>query len=362
MTTPALTLTLTDAGLAAFTAAQLAGAPPLSVAAVGLTDRAFVLAPTLTALPGEFVRLSTVSGAAIGGNVVHLVVRDDDAEQAYGARGLGLYLTDDTLLGFYGQADRLVEKSLQSSLMLALDLTFPSIEVDQIVFGDANWLNPPATEQTMGVARIATMDEVEAGTAVDRIVTPATLARRLGEVISALMAAIAHTVADYIPLAQRGVAGGVAQLDANTFVPAAQLSRASTADVNARADGAKIVTPAALGASNYLCINGSGVTPAGEWRATSDGMLEQWGEIAASVGGEEPVITVNLPVNFVDTNYRVSLTPILNAASSEKDTWVQLIRNTKAANAFQVQYQRPGTTGGSFGLDGFEWRAWRRSN
>ena len=362
MTDAAITLTFTQAGLARFTAAQLGTAGThLAIASIGLTDATFVPAPTLTALPGEFRRVASVSGAIVGTNIVHLVLRDD-AALSYSARGFGLYLDDGTLFAFYGQADRLFEKSIQSSLMAAIDITFPLSGVDHLTFGDANWLNPPATEITAGVARIGTFDEVEAGAAPDRIVTPYTLARRLSEVISALMAAIAHTVADYIPLAQRGVAGGVAQLDGNTCVPAAQLSRASAAEVDARADAGKLVTPAALGGSSFLRIVDSGSNDRGQWRATSDGLLEPWGEISMSVAGDEPVVTVNLPTTFADAVFRVSLTPVLNAASPEKDDWVQLIRSTKALGSFQVQYQRPGTTGGSFGLDGFEWRAWRRAN
>ncbi len=46
-----LTLIITRAGMAKFTAAQLTAGLDLTIAAVGLTDQPIVAAPTLEALP-----------------------------------------------------------------------------------------------------------------------------------------------------------------------------------------------------------------------------------------------------------------------------------------------------------------------
>lgn len=85
-----------------------------------------------------------------------------------------------------------------------------------------------------------------------------------------------------------------------------------------------------------------------------NGKIDQWGYVASSSTGE-PVVSVTFPVAFANANYGVSLVPCLNGASGVADTWVQLIRGTKATTGFSVQYQRPG---GSVqpNLDGFEWR------
>ncbi|MCP8893001.1 phage tail protein [Sphingomonas faeni] len=96
----ALKLVMTTAGLGRFTAAQAGDDIDLTIARVGLTDTAFVAAPSLTALPGEFRRLSTVSGSVEAENVVHMTVTDD-AAISYTVRGFGLFLTDGTLFAAY---------------------------------------------------------------------------------------------------------------------------------------------------------------------------------------------------------------------------------------------------------------------
>ncbi|WP_294192292.1 hypothetical protein [uncultured Sphingomonas sp.] len=75
----ALKLIMTTAGLGRFTAAQASDDIDLTIASVGLTAAEFVAAPTLTALPGEFRRLGAVSGSVEAQNIVHLTVTDDAA-------------------------------------------------------------------------------------------------------------------------------------------------------------------------------------------------------------------------------------------------------------------------------------------
>lgn len=174
----ALPLTMTIAGLARFTAAQASDDIDLTIATVGLTATAFSVAPTLTALPGEFRRIATISGSAVGDNIVHMVIRDDGA-LAYDVRGFGLFLADGTLFAVYGQADPIVGKSVASSMLIALDIAFPTADITQLTFGDTNFLNPPATTVRKGVARLALLSEIDAGLAQDSVVTPAGLRRAL---------------------------------------------------------------------------------------------------------------------------------------------------------------------------------------
>jgi microcystin-dependent protein len=211
-----LGLTITNAGLAAFTSAQLSGDINLLIAHVALTDTAFIVAPTLTALPGEFRRLATFSGAAVGPDTVHLMVRDAEPV-TYGVRGFGLFLPDGTLFAVYGQADRLVEKAIGSVTLLALDLRFPPEQVATIVFGDTNFLDPPATEQIAGVAAIATQAQVDGGSDDTRFVTPKKLASRIGALTTALTGV-------FLPRTQRGAANGVASLGSDGKVPSSQLT------------------------------------------------------------------------------------------------------------------------------------------
>lgn len=233
-----LTLTFTNAGLARFTAAQLGNGADLRVSAIGLTDSAIVVAPTLTALPGEFRRVETVSGAQVGDNIVHLIVRDDEAV-TYAFRAFALYLSDGTLFAVYGQADRIMQKAAGSSNMLAVDIAFPAANVATVTFGDTNFLNPPATSTTKGVVELATDAETIEGADVVRAVTPSGLKARL--------AIILVTLANVVPFGRRlnttGLATGGRTLDTDITI---DVPSATVAEADAGTSTTKALTPASL--------------------------------------------------------------------------------------------------------------------
>lgn len=178
MTSAALTLMITRAGQARFTAAQLDADINLGIASVGLTDAPFVSAPTLEALPGEFKRLASISGDQVGDNIVHMTIRDDSAD-GYTARGFGLFLADGTLFATYAQADQLFEKSPRATFLAAIDIAFPTGDVSELIFGNTDFLNPPATTSRKGVVRLSTPTERDRGTSTDTALTPADLRRAL---------------------------------------------------------------------------------------------------------------------------------------------------------------------------------------
>lgn len=158
----ALRLVLTKAGITRFAAAQLGDPIDLTVAAIGLTAADFIAAPTLTALPGEFRRVTAVSGIVAGDNTVHIVMQDAE-EVTYTVRGFGLILADGTLLAAYGQSTPIVEKPLAGTLYLPLDLAFPTTAINSLTFGSTNFLNPAATTTKKGVVELATKTEGLAG-------------------------------------------------------------------------------------------------------------------------------------------------------------------------------------------------------
>lgn len=158
----ALRLVLTKAGITRFAAAQLGDPIDLTIAAIGLTAADFIAAPTLTALPGEFRRVTAVSGVVAGDNTVHIVMMDAE-EIAYTVRGFGLILADGTLLAAYGQPSPIVEKTPAATLYLPLDLAFPTTAINSLTFGSTNFLNPAATTTKKGVVELATKTEGLAG-------------------------------------------------------------------------------------------------------------------------------------------------------------------------------------------------------
>lgn len=228
--TAALRLVMTTAGLGRFTAAQVQDDIDLTVAKVGFTDTVFIVAPTLTALPGEFRRVATVSGQAASDNIVHMIVRDD-AALTYQVRGFGLFLADGTLFAVYGQETPIGQKSELASLLLAIDIAFPTADVANVVFGDTNFLNPPATETTKGVVELATDQETADGLDARRAVTPKSLQARLVGVFASRRV-IASGLA---------VGGGDLSKDVTIGVPAANADEVAAGVVQDKA-----VTPAGL--------------------------------------------------------------------------------------------------------------------
>lgn len=301
-----LALTITNAGQTRYAAAQLGEDIDLSVARVGLTDRAFVAAPTLTALPGEFRRVDTLSGKVVGDNVVHLVVRDSEA-MTYTVRGFGLFLADGTLFATYAQSDVLFQKATLSDMHLAIDIAFPVADVAQLSFGDTSFLNPPATTVAKGVAALATQDQVDAGTDADRIVTPKTLAQRLGWLLSG-----------FVPLTRRidtaglALGGGTLATDKTISVPVAtpeQLLAASAANV--------ALTPKTF--SDMQALFGSGdnliVLPGG-W------IVQLINYRALLV--DEPLVTIQYPVAFPNRCVFALAGAYIAAASTVRDGGAQV--------------------------------------
>jgi hypothetical protein len=123
---------------------------------LGLTDAAFTVASTLTALPGEFKRID-VSGQQVGDDTLHLTALDDTAD-AYTYRGFALYLDDGTLFAVYGQPGPIAAKAEPSASFLVLDIKLAQGR-PRITFGDTNFINPPATTTRQGVVELATNAE-----------------------------------------------------------------------------------------------------------------------------------------------------------------------------------------------------------
>jgi hypothetical protein len=165
------TITVTNAGRAAIVNAAKDGTNAVRIASVGVSATATTPTAATNALPGEIKRITTIAGDAVAADTIHVTVRDETNAQ-YAVRSIALYLSDGTLFAAYGQSDVLVEKSAQAMLLLALDVRFADIAATNITFGSADFLNPPATTETAGVAELATDAETSAGTDDRRTITP----------------------------------------------------------------------------------------------------------------------------------------------------------------------------------------------
>ena len=129
---------------------------------IGLANAPFVADKQLTKLPNELKRIKSFGGANVAPDTIHTTLKDDTADQ-YSLYGFGLYLENGVLLASYGQATPIMEKSPAAMLLLSSDLQFATIDATKLVFGDASFLNPPATTERQGVVELATQAEVNAG-------------------------------------------------------------------------------------------------------------------------------------------------------------------------------------------------------
>lgn len=183
-----ITLVLTRAGLDALVNAQSGGTDPIQISQMGISDQAFIPAPTLEIVPGEFKRIGTVSGQSVSETVIHLTAQDRDSD-TYNLRGFGLFLADGTLFAVYSQPEPIIRKTSIGTFLFSVDVAFADTDADAIEFGDATFLYPPASETVKGVAEIATQDEVDEGTDDQRIVTPRKLAAIIAQLVGGFSSA-----------------------------------------------------------------------------------------------------------------------------------------------------------------------------
>lgn len=168
---------VTDAGRAALVAQGNTGTNEHRVTEIGLCTSAFVFDPTMTVMPNERKRVNTFGGKNVAKDTIHVTIQDTTSDQ-YSLYGYGLYLENGVLAALYVQSTPIMEKSPAASLMLSSDMQFVSIDAAKLVFGDATFLNPPASETVQGVIEIATQEEVDEGKDAVRALTPKTAAMR----------------------------------------------------------------------------------------------------------------------------------------------------------------------------------------
>ncbi|MGE4323556.1 MAG: hypothetical protein AB7E60_11070 [Sphingobium sp.] len=268
---------LTIAGIDALINAQSGATEPVRIVSLGLTEQAFVMAPTITALPGEHKRITTISGETVDETVIHMTAQDL-SEDIYDLCGLGLYLEDGTLFAVYSQPTPLFRKVSIAFFLLALDITFSSDVAGDIVFGDTTFLMPPATRTVRGVARLATPEMADEGADDETIITPLLLEQRLGALAQlidtdvdglgqALAALLARTVTG------GGLVTGGGNLSASRVLT---VLAASAADVAAATATDRAITPAALsGLARDIAANGYATLPG------TGGLILQWGQASA---------------------------------------------------------------------------------
>lgn len=165
-----IVLSLTDAGEAAVQAAS--GADQIVIAELALSDTPFTVAPTLTALPGEFKRLDALAGEAVAPNITTMSAYDTSAD-VWDATGFGLFLDDGTLFATYSSPDPVLSKASLAFALISFDVAWSADLAANISFGNPIFTSPPATTEVRGIVELATNAEADAGTDTQRALTPA---------------------------------------------------------------------------------------------------------------------------------------------------------------------------------------------
>lgn len=299
-----LELMITSGGMAALVNAQNGSTERIKIVSVGLTQNPFIMAPTLTALPGEIKRVESVSGEATSASVIHMTMQDVSSD-IYDLRGIGLYLEDGTLFAVYSQADPIFTKVSVAFFLLALDIAFANGAAGDIIFGDTSFLMPPASETTKGVAEIATPDEAATGTDHSRIITPLTLKQIIdafGLTVDADLTALADGFDALLSaLVARTITGsglvtGGGDLTASRVL---SVAAASAGEVAAGAAADRAVTPAALsGLMRLLAQNGYAMVPG------CGGLIVQWGRFTAAAN---TTTTTLFPIAFPTECFSVAM-------------------------------------------------------
>lgn len=320
---------ITTAGLDALVNAQGGSTAPIEVVSVGITPNAFVMAPTITSLPGELKRIDAVSGQAVSETVIHMTAQDASTD-IYELRGLGLYLADGTLFAVYSQATPLFRKVSISFFLLALDIGFSNGVAGAITFGDTTFLLPPASETIKGVAEIADAAEAAAGTDDERIISP----KKLRQVLDALGQLIApgspNFSAAFTALLARTITGSGLVTGGGNLTASRVLSvlAASAADVAAGTASDRAITPAALsGMLKSITQNGHAFIPG------MGGLRLMWGRFTSISNGSTAVL---FPDSFASACFVVLSDGVKGSGADSQDNAAGVDYATITPSGFSV--------------------------
>lgn len=294
----ALVLSLTNAGLAAVQGAS--GSDPVVIAELGLTATPFEVAPTLTALPGEFKRVAAVSGVAAAANITHMTAYDTSAD-VWNATGLGLWLDDGTLFAVYSAGSTIINKASVAFAMVSFDIAWQADLAASVAFGDPIFTNPPATEEMRGLVELADAAEALAGTDLLRALTPGRAKAVILSWLLGLDGAGSGLDADqldgqhgawYADIAARL---GYTPLNVTAYTAADVLAKLLTVD--GAGSGLDADTVDGHHAAAFRRVVSSNITANGGYIEYSDGLKETWGWVDC---GANTSATYNVPIDHTE--------------------------------------------------------------
>ncbi|EGK9615682.1 phage tail protein [Escherichia coli] len=158
-----LLFTMTDAGRQELVNANKTGTNKVEIVSVGLGSRYYVTSTSQTNITDEIKRLTTIGGKVVSPDTIHVTAKDDSKDE-YVVYTIGLYTNKGTLFAVYSQEQAIINKASSTIALISSDIAIKTLDTKNITFGDIEFINPPATETVVGVARFANEQEIDAGT------------------------------------------------------------------------------------------------------------------------------------------------------------------------------------------------------
>ncbi|HDX3080425.1 TPA: tail fiber protein [Escherichia coli] len=158
-----LLFTMTDAGRQELVNANKTGTNKVEIVSVGLGSRYYVTSTSQTNITNEIKRLTTIGGKVVSPDTIHVTAKDDSKDE-YVVHTIGLYTNKGTLFAVYSQEQAIINKVSSTIALISSDIAIKTLDTKNITFGDIEFINPPATETVVGVARFANEQEIDAGT------------------------------------------------------------------------------------------------------------------------------------------------------------------------------------------------------
>lgn len=250
----ALSILITDAGLAEVVNAEHSGTAPVVLSEIALGRGQYTATADMTELKDEFKRFDAIAGGAVGDNLIHITVNDNSTD-TYSVYEVGVFTASGTLFAVYSQTTPIIQKAGTSEILLAIDILLTNIDPDSVTVGDTSFVLNPATTTRQGIVELATDDETITGADASKAVTPAGLAARTATT------------------GRKGI-----------------VELATNAEAIAGSDGERAITPAALVAAFVKEHSDAG------FQKLPNGTIIQWGK--ALIANGDNGTTVTFPTAF----------------------------------------------------------------
>lgn len=165
-----LPIIITDNGIASAITQDGLGLQ-LAITEVAFGDGDWSPDASVSALANEIKRFTEFGATVLAPGRIHITLRDN-SNDIYDLREIGFYDENGDLFGIYSQSAPIVTKTVDGKILITATIPLTSVPPASVTIAGNEFDYNPATEELMGVAKIATQEKVDAGSDDESIVTP----------------------------------------------------------------------------------------------------------------------------------------------------------------------------------------------